>query len=195
MSCGLPTVFFDTAENVVHVIRKETAGVEHCLNQPGNRPQRHVFCVGMSVPLGTTVEESAVGKPSEEWGHLQSLFDLLHEHVAIRRKAVHGQHRTIRSDGKSGSTDGVILIGERDRVQSEYFGCISRLDAVALALPRIPCDNTEIGSSDSQNCSAILCVRVELPLIRILDVCDHGWHLNTVRCSRESSRKGRGEER
>ena len=125
-------------------------------------------------------------KRSEERGHLQSLFDLLDEHVAIRRKAVHGQHRTIRSDAEKigGSTDGVDAKKERDRVQSEDFGCISRLDAVALALPGISCDNTEIGPCDSQNGSAILCVRVELPLIRIVDVCDHGWHLSTVRCSK-----------
>lgn len=35
------TVFLDTAEDVVHVVREEAARVEHGLDQPGDGPQRH----------------------------------------------------------------------------------------------------------------------------------------------------------
>lgn len=45
------TIFLDAAKDVVHIIGKEALGVEHGLNQPSDRAQRHVFRVRMAIPL------------------------------------------------------------------------------------------------------------------------------------------------
>ena len=45
------TVLFDPTEDVVHVVWKEAARVEHCLYQPCDGAQGHVFCVRVAVPL------------------------------------------------------------------------------------------------------------------------------------------------
>ena len=59
-----------------------------------------------------------------------------------------------------------VRIGWRD-VQSEDFWGISRLDAVSLALSCVTCDDGEICTCDGEDCSAILCVRVEVSLLRM----------------------------
>lgn len=45
------TVFFNASENIVDIVWEETAGVKHGLNESGNGPDRHVLCMGMSIPL------------------------------------------------------------------------------------------------------------------------------------------------
>lgn len=45
------TIFFDTPEDVVDIVWEEATRVEHGLDEAGNSPDRHVLCMGMSVPL------------------------------------------------------------------------------------------------------------------------------------------------
>ncbi len=66
-------------------------------------------------------------------------------------------------------------------VQSENFGCVSRLYAVAFALSRVACDDSEIGPCDGEDSAAILSVRVELSLLGMGERTV--WH--DVRCMRE----------
>lgn len=45
------TVVFDTSEDVVDVVGEETTCVKHSLYETCDRAQRHVLCMGMTVPL------------------------------------------------------------------------------------------------------------------------------------------------
>jgi len=45
------TILLDSTENVVDIVREEPFGIEHSLDQAGNRSQRHVLGMCMSVPL------------------------------------------------------------------------------------------------------------------------------------------------
>lgn len=53
------------------------------------------------------------------------------------------------------------------RLQSENFGSVTGLNAVALALSGISCNDTEIQASDGQDSSTIFCVRIKLPHLRV----------------------------
>lgn len=50
-------------------------------------------------------------------------------------------------------------------VQSEDLGCITRLDAVTLALSCVACDYGKIGTCDGKDGTSILSVRIELSLL------------------------------
>ena len=58
---------------------------------------------------------------------------------------------------------------QRRHVQFEDLWRIPRLDAVALALPRVTCDDGEICASDGKDGAAVLGVRVKLAF---LGVCE-----------------------
>lgn len=65
-----------------------------------------------------------------------------------------------------------MSVGNRTRlqlghVQSENLWCVTCLDAVAFALPRVACDDREIRTSDGQDSAAILGVGIELPFLRV----------------------------
>lgn len=49
------TVFFDAAENIVHIVREEALPVQHSLYQASNCAQRHLLCVSVAVPLSIRV--------------------------------------------------------------------------------------------------------------------------------------------
>lgn len=50
--------------------------------------------------------------------------------------------------------------------QTKDLGGISSLDAVALALPRVACNDTEVCACDGENSSSVVAVGVELALLR-----------------------------
>lgn len=52
--------------------------------------------------------------------------------------------------------------------QLEDFGCVTRLDTVALALPSVTSDNGEICASDGEDGASVLGVGVEGVLLRLL---------------------------
>lgn len=45
------TIFLNSTEDVIDIVGEEPFGIEHGLNQTGNRSERHLFGVGMPVPL------------------------------------------------------------------------------------------------------------------------------------------------
>ena len=60
--------------------------------------------------------------------------------------------------------DGWIEDGGKERQkngQPEHFWCISGLNTVSLALPRVSCHNREILACDGQNRPSVFGVRVE----------------------------------
>ena len=46
------TVFLDSTQDVVDVVREEALRVKHRLDEPRNRSEGHVFRVCVAVPLG-----------------------------------------------------------------------------------------------------------------------------------------------
>jgi hypothetical protein len=81
--------------------------------------------------------------------------------------------------------------------QAEYFGGVTSLDAVALALTGITSDDGKVCTSDCENCAAIFGVWVELPLLR---VCDGGHVRHEERknaeefAGKEEGRRNRGQQ-
>ena len=69
--------------------------------------------------------------------------------------------------------------------QPEDLGCITGLDTVTLALPSITSDDGEVRTSDGQDGTAIVGIRVELPLLR---VCE-----GSVRHCRKCGKGGEGK--
>ena len=45
------TVFLDTTENVVNVVREEPLCIQHGLDHARDGAERHVFCMRMTIPL------------------------------------------------------------------------------------------------------------------------------------------------
>lgn len=45
------TIVLDSSEDVIDVKGEEATGVEHRLDKAGDGSQRHVLCMGMSIPL------------------------------------------------------------------------------------------------------------------------------------------------
>lgn len=52
---GERTIFLDAAENVVHVVWEEALCIEHRLNEPRDRTERHLLGVRVTVPLNEDV--------------------------------------------------------------------------------------------------------------------------------------------
>lgn len=65
--------------------------------------------------------------------------------------------------------------------QAKYFGSVAGLNAVALALTGITSDDGKVSTRDGENCAAIFCVRVELPLLRVCD-SGHVRHFKREEC-------------
>jgi hypothetical protein len=92
------------------------------------------------------------------------LLHLLHKHITICSKSIHGKHRSVRpvicrivtffDSNKSTSSS-----------QSEHFWGIARLDAVAFALPGITSDDAEVRACDRQYGTTVGRVWVELSLL------------------------------
>lgn len=48
------TVFFDTTQNVVYIVREESLSVKHRLDHPSDRFEAHRLVMGVLVPLQYT---------------------------------------------------------------------------------------------------------------------------------------------
>lgn len=48
------TVFFDTTQNVVYIVREESFSVKHGLDHPSDRFEAHSFVMGVLIPLQYT---------------------------------------------------------------------------------------------------------------------------------------------
>lgn len=45
------TIFLDTTEDIVDVVREEPLCVQHSLDHAGDGAEGHVFCMCMTIPL------------------------------------------------------------------------------------------------------------------------------------------------
>ena len=90
------TILLDSSEDVVDVVGEEPFSVEHSLDQAGNCSQRHIFGMRVSVPLEWSGCQCVITR-RRMWSYLETLFNLLDEHVAVCRETVHGQDCTIGS--------------------------------------------------------------------------------------------------
>jgi hypothetical protein len=52
--------------------------------------------------------------------------------------------------------------------QLENLGCVTRLNAVALRLPGVACDNAEVCACDGEDGATVLGVGIELALLGVL---------------------------
>lgn len=118
---GQRTIRLDTAENVVHVVREESASVQHRLDHPGDSLERHLLAMRVLVPLRRQLcavpvrPSSSTRAPSRSpshitpspllaWSchsrknptHLEALLDPLHKVLAVRREPIRRQHRIVR---------------------------------------------------------------------------------------------------
>ena len=94
--------------------------------------------------------------------YLQSLLDFFYKHIAISSETVHGEHSAV---GPKGGVNGCLCFQEKMDGQSENFGGIAGLDAVALALTGVTGDDRKVCTCDGKNCAAIFSVRVEMSLL------------------------------
>lgn len=123
------------------------------------------------------------------------MLDLFYEHIAICRKAIHGENSAVGSRRRVNACSFSFNKRKLDG-QAEYFGGIASLDAVAFALTGITSNDGKVGTCYGENSAAIFGVRVELPLLRD---CDSG-HVRHVEgknaeefARKEEGRRNRGQ--
>ncbi len=151
---------------IVHVVREKSPGIEHRLDKARDCTQGHIFGMGMT---GTTVgpeDEHIVSHDDERRNtYLQTLLDLLHEHVPISCESIHRQYRFVRPAPRLARKRRKRW--EPGHSQSEYLWGIPRLDTVSLALASITSNDAEICTSDGKNRPAVITVWIELAVLGV----------------------------
>ena len=197
---GQRTIRLDTAENVVHVVREESASVQHRLDHPGDSLERHLLAMRVLVPLRRQLcavpvrPYSSTPAPSRSpshitpspllaWScrsrknstHLEALLDPLHKVLAVRREPIRRQHRIVRP-GISIILPGHQLIPPRTTSSKAYaqlphLARISGLDVVVERLSRIARNDREIRTGDSEDTASVVLVRVEAAAVSAAACC------------------------
>ena len=135
------TILLDSTEDVVDVVGEESFGIEHGLDQAGNRSQRHVLCMCVSVPLESQNVSVWFGGEEQSNTSRRCLTFLTNMLPSAAKPFTARTARSVLSRREESGSTGTRAWGEIWDIQPEDLRGISGLNAVALALSRVAGDD------------------------------------------------------